>query len=168
VSIRKTLAILAVGASLFASGVPAHADEFEPDSATNQGYNDGENGAQSITANITNAVGDVLMKIQGDCEFTTVGKPNTNKTELVVAGHASSTVHSQKGAPAATGVRCEVFNASGGVDAKLALPGNSTAVAGTAEVTYGEFTMCITVTVTYTDTSFDSTKRTCRLPISPI
>lgn len=170
---RKTLAILAIGASLLAGGMPANAaDDVEPDAATNQGYNDGENGFQTISINVTPSTSrhadDVLLKVAGDCEFTTVGKPNTNQTILAVVAHATTTVHSQNGVPVSTGVKCSVRNAHGGVTVNTALPLNSIAGAGEAEVTYGEFTMCIQVSVHYNNNEFVRSREVCRLPISPI
>lgn len=170
VSMRKTFAIVVIGASLFMAGVPAQAeDNIEPDSATAQGINDGENGYQTISFNVTipsqrSGHDDITMKVAGDCEFTTVGRPNTNKTELFVVAHSSSTVHSVEGVPVSTGVRCRVFNGTGGIDVAQALPFNNSVSASTAEITYGAFTLCIQISVHYSSDDFDRTREVCRTP----
>lgn len=167
---RKMFAVLAIGASLIAGGAPAHAEDgIEPDSTTNQGFNDGENGYQTLSFNVTipssrSSHDDITMKVAGDCEFTTVGKPNTNKTELFVVGHSSSTVHSVKGVPVSTGVHCRVFNSSGGVNVAQALPFNNAVTASTSEITYGAFTICLQISVHYTSDDFDRTREVCRTP----
>lgn len=170
---RKALLALAVATALLPGG-PARAaeDEIEPDAATTFGRNDGESGFQTLTVNVvvpspSRSATDVTMKIAGDCEFTTIGKPNTNKTYVVAVAHATSSNHSIHGAPVSTGVTCRVKNAKGGVDIETAAPLTTAAAAQQAEVTYGEFTICIRVSVHYANNYFAKSKEVCRPPVRP-
>ena len=154
-----------------AAGGPTHAteEEIEPDPLTTQGYNDGENGFQTVTmyVRVPDALGEVLLKVAGDCEFTTVGKPNTNQTFLFAVAHASTSFSGSHGIPVSTGVTCRVRNRKGGIDIAQALPLANVAGADVAEVNYGEFKICITVSVHYNDDHFARSREVCRLPILP-
>lgn len=167
---RKMVAALVCAASLAASG-PVHAteEEIEPDPLTTQGYNDGENGFQTVTmyVKVPNTVDEVILKVAGDCEFTTVGKPNTNQTFLFAVAHASTSVNASHGVPVSTGVTCRVKNRKGGIDIAQALPLTTVAGGDLAEVGYGEFKICITVSVHYDDDYFARSREVCRLPILP-
>jgi hypothetical protein len=173
VSMRRTWVGLAVVATLFAGITPSHAEEIEPDAATYQSSNNGEAGYQAITMNVvipaaqSRTHNDVLLKIAGDCEFNTVGDLDVNQTNLIVAGHASTTVHSVHGVPVATGIQCHVYNSYGELLVKRALPLTNTAWSGTKKLGYANFTMCIVVSVTYDDTTFIANKELCRPPILP-
>lgn len=173
-TLRTPVLALALATSLFSGGAAVAEDEIEPDPATTWGQNDGETGYQTLTINVTlpgptrSAHDDVLMKIAGDCEFTTVGKPNTNQTYLVAVAHASSSNHSVHGLPVSTGVTCRVKNSKGGIDIEAAAPLTNIAAADTAEVTYGPFKLCIRVSVHYANDFFARSKEICRLPISPV
>lgn len=167
---RRILAALVVAASVAAS-TPAQAieEEIEPDPLTTHGYNDGENGFQTVTMYVTvpDGVEQAILKVAGDCEFTTVGKPNTNQTILVAVAHASTSTSGSHGVPVSTGVTCRVKNRKGGIDIAQALPSTNVVGADVAEVSYGAFKICITVSVHYADDYFARSREVCRLPIAP-
>lgn len=171
-SIRRTSAALAAAACLLV-GTPAHAETVDPDPETYQAQNNGESGFQAITVNVAvpaarSTHDDVLLKIAADCEYNTVGDLNVNSTNLVVAGHASTTVHGSHGVPVSTGISCRVYNSTGSLTVERALPGSNVAYAGTKKLGYAPFTMCISVSVHYDDNYFVETNPVCRAPIMPL
>lgn len=164
---RKLLIAFAVVISA-ASGPTAIAEE-----PGTQGFNSGEDGLQTVTVNVTipdhvaRSHADVLVKLAGDCEFTTVGVPNTNDVFLIVAAHATSTPSSggfPVGYPVATGVTCRVHNAFGSLEVREAMPFNTVFEEGAIRVRMSPFTLCVAVTVLYDENYSVTSEEVCRKP----
>lgn len=160
----SALAVAVVALVSIALSSPAHAaEEIEP--SASYGYNDGEAGYHAVMVDIgiPTSGGEVTSRITGGCAFTTTGIPNTNRTQLSVVGHATSTA---SGAvyPVATGVACRVENLYGGLTVDTAAPATTVAEPGTTQVVYGALTVCVRVFVYYNVNFLASSREICRTP----
>lgn len=175
VVVASTVAVL-LSAGVLPASAGADIESVPFDETPVSEFNDGDQGGQVVSVGREEPRADGVQLVAG-CHYETIGIPNTSEFVVALAAEASATsAVTAYGAPVSVGVTCTVRRFRDGrvgdavLTATAAAPGSTVATAQQTTIRYGQLTVCTSMSVHYSDTTFVRTETRCvqGVDVSPI